>query len=325
MAINRVLLLVHPYYRPDRRGPVGSTTERDVFRALKRMGMKCSVSATQYDLAELDRDLAREKPQVVFNLLEEFRDEGLFDFHPVAYLESKGIPYTGCNPRGLILTRNKFWTAMMAKGLGTKVPESSLCQSVKPSPGIGFPCILKLNNEHASLGMSKGNVVRSAGQFTRRLIRMKQKYRSQVMVQEFIPGREITVSVFGNRDARAFQPWELHLQSRQAIATERIKFDPRFRRKNGITARRFRCRDAGLIGRMQKDAIKVFRGLGLNGYARFDFRLTDSNEYFLIDVNPNPNLACDEDFARSAAHEGISYEDLLAQIMRLAVSYKPEI
>ncbi len=109
------MLLVHPQMRPDRFKPRGPT-ELDVWKALRRLGYLVEVTALQTDLRQLDLQLARTNPSVVFNLLEEFRDEGIYDFHPVSFLEALGVPFTGCNPRGLAITRNKEWAVHIARG-----------------------------------------------------------------------------------------------------------------------------------------------------------------------------------------------------------------
>ncbi len=67
----------------------------------------------------------------------------------------------------------------------------------------------------------------------------------------------------------------------------------------------------------------IYRALGLSGYARLDYRLTESGDAYLLEANPNPQIAKDEDFARSAAHVGISYPELIDQLLRLGMRYAP--
>src|SRR5476649_1879529 len=95
----RVLLLVHPRFRPD-RGNRRSSTENDIWQTLKTLGHVVEFALVDTDLRPLDMAVKQFQPTVVFNLLEEFREQGIFDFHVVSYLEALGIPCTGCNPRG---------------------------------------------------------------------------------------------------------------------------------------------------------------------------------------------------------------------------------
>src|ERR1044072_882460 len=158
----RCLILVHPQFHPG-KGRTKAATEFDVWKALRGLKHTVEVAAAEYDLRKFDRQLAEFRPDAVFNLLEEFRGEGVYDFHLVTYLESLGIPYTGCNPRGLIVTRNKLWTAHIARGEGVPAPESTLAR--RPSRGLDvYPQLLKFNREHASLGMTRANVVQDGMQ-----------------------------------------------------------------------------------------------------------------------------------------------------------------
>lgn len=317
----RALLLVHPYFRPDRKSP-RSQTERDVWLGLKRAGFQCELSTAQSDLRDLDRDLARFKPHFVFNLLEEFRDEGIFDFHAVSFLEARGVVYTGCNPRGLIVSRNKTWASHIARSVEVNAPETWSADSALRLMNVRFPLILKFNNEHASLGMTRKSVVHNRVDLRRRLRELAQ-YSAEVVAQEFIPGREVSVAVTGNLQPRAFQPRELRLRSDSGFVTERIKFNARHRNRLGIRAHYFNG-DPKLIRAMQVASCQMFRGLKLSGYARFDYRLDRAGKFHLIDVNANPNLARDEDFALSAKRAGLAYEDLLMKIVRLARDYRPQ-
>jgi D-alanine-D-alanine ligase len=316
----RALLLVHPYFRPDRK-TVRSQTEKDVWLGLKRLGFHCEISTAQSDLRELDRDLAAHRPHFVFNLLEEFRDEGVYDFHAVTFLEARGVAYTGCNPRGLIVSRNKTWTAQIANSCGVSSPKTWTAKDAVGLPEGEFPLILKFNNEHASLGMTIKNVVRSPGELRRRARGLKG-FPGELVAQKFIAGREVSVGVTGNRRLDTFHPRELRLKSDSNFVTERVKFSVKFRTKHRIRALYF-SGDERLIRSLQAASRRLFQGMKLSGYARFDFRLERAGNFYLIDVNANPNLARDEDFALSAKWGGLPYEDLLARIVRLGCGYGP--
>src|SRR4051812_6500308 len=106
--------MVHPQFRPD-RAPRRAGTERDVWLALRRLGHTVQVAGVSEDLRKLDKELAEFRPHIAVNLMEEFRSEAVFDFHIISFLESLGIPYTGCNPRGLVLSRNKFLVGGLAE------------------------------------------------------------------------------------------------------------------------------------------------------------------------------------------------------------------
>jgi D-alanine-D-alanine ligase len=315
----RVLVLVHPQFRPDRVGR-RSATEFDVWTALRSGGHAVEIAAARHDLRRFDRELSEFKPDIVFNLLEEFRGEGVFDFHLVSYLEALGIPYTGCNPRGLVVTRNKLWTAHIAQGQGLAAPNSALARG--SARRFSYPAFVKFNREHASLGITQQNLVRDARQLQRSLSRLESRHGGEIVVQSFVAGEEVSVSVWGNRRLEVFAPWRLGLRDENAVATARVKFNAQFRRRQGIRATRFRGPQISLL---QSTAKTLFASMDLSGYARFDFRLNAEGTPFLIDVNANPNLAKDEDFAASARVQGHSYADVIERVLQLGLDYEPRV
>lgn len=310
---------MHPQFRPDRAGRK-SATEFDVWSILRALGHTVEIAAAEHDLRQFDRLLADFKPDIVFNLLEEFRGEAIYDFHLVTYLESLGVPYTGCNPRGLIVSRNKLWSAHIASGEGLRAPPSRL---VRPRElPQSYPVFLKYNREHASLGVTRSNVVRDRVQFQRSMGRLRGQFGGEVVAQAFVPGREVTVSVWGNQKPEAFSPWCLNLPDKADVVTSRVKFSAQYRRKKGIRATRFR----GEADRILRNTAKRLYGLfDMNGYARFDFRLDSEGVPFLIDVNANPCLAKDEDFAISARAQGYEYGEMVERIVQLGLEYRPRL
>lgn len=312
----KVMLLVHPQMRPDRASPNGPT-ESDVWRALKALGCRVEITAARDDLGRFDAALSAFKPDVVFNLLEEFRDEGVFDFHTVSYLEARGIPFTGCNPRGLIVSRNKSWAVQIARGLGVLAPESFSAAKM-----VRYPAFVKFVREHASRGLTDKSRVTSAKELAAARKSMQKKFPGELTVQEFVRGEDVTVSVLGNGKLSVFEPWRLEMGGSDNFATERIKFNPALRRRRGIRAYRYRGEAAErLIGA----ARRLYVAFDLSGYARLDFRVDEDGRAYFIDVNANPNLAKNEDFATAARFAKIKYPELISEILRLARVYKPRI
>jgi D-alanine-D-alanine ligase len=312
----KVMLLVHPQMRPDLSAPKGAT-EVDVWRALKNLGYQVQICGLRDDLTQFDAELSKLKPDVVFNLLEEFRDEGVFDFHAVSYLEALGIPYTGCNPRGLIVSRNKSWAVQIARGLEVASPETFVKET-----NIKYPAFVKFVREHASRGLTERSRVNSAKDLAKTCASMRRKYPGELTVQEFIPGEDVTVSVYGNKTPVALAPWRLSMGGADQFATERIKFNSRLRRKKGIRAYRYQGQCVNLL---KQQARKLYVAFDLSGYARLDFRMTPNGKSFFIDVNANPNIAAGEDFASAARFSKFAYVDLIEEIVRLARNYKPRV
>lgn len=319
MGKNRkVMVMVHPHYHPE-KGKRRAPTEYDVCRAIRKIGDTLEVVAVDASLRAFDRHLARFQPDIVFNLLEEFRGEAVYDFHLISFLESLGIPYTGCNPRGLVVSRNKLWTANIARENGVCAPASSLNGVSRKNH---YPLMVKLNREHASLGLTKKNVVRNSRQLKLTVRRMQMRYGGELLVQQFVPGFELSLGVWGNNKIEVFAPWQLELSGPDAIATEKLKFGGGSRRQDLIRSRSYS--DKSLTSSLKKNVKILFRLLDLNGYARFDFRVDENGKPFLIDVNANPCLARDEDFVSAAKSSwSLSYEAIIDQIISLGLSYQP--
>jgi D-alanine-D-alanine ligase len=320
----KVLVLVHPAFRPD-CAVRGAATETDVWRALRSLGMTVEIAPVKDDLRAFDKVLATFRPDVVFNLLEEFRDEAIFDFHLISYLEALGVPYTGCNPRGLIQSRNKRLSAAVAASLGVRVPkETAVAGSIRPvvKAGLRFPLFVKFTREHASLGIRESSRVRNLAALRRECLRLRKNYTAEILVQEFIPGRDVSVAVWGNSHIETFVPRQLDAGGADRVATERLKFSAHLQRRRRVRSRIFTGDSAQLI---RENTARLFVTLDLSGYVRMDYRVTEDQQAYLIDVNANPNLAKAEDFALSALAAGWSYPAVIERVVELAIQYRPRL
>lgn len=320
MRKQRILVLVHPQFRPDLTNPKKGT-EYDVWQALRK-NHQVEVCTVQNDLKRLDADLARVCPAVVFNLAEEFRGEAVFDFHLVSYLEARGIPVTGCNPRGLIQSRNKFLVTNLASSMGVKCPRTYLAdknvlQQLKRHK-MDVPVFVKLNREHASLGIRESNRVQKREKLRAEVQRMSKTYGGETLVQEFIPGFDVSVSVWGNHRPEVFHPRRLYAGGADRTFTERIKFNRKAQMERSVRSTVFRHR---IAARLMAEAKLLYKVLDMSGYGRFDYRVDAHGESYLIDVNANPNLARGEDFVASTREAGMEYLETLERIVRLAKNY----
>jgi D-alanine-D-alanine ligase len=313
-----VVMMVHPKLHPARKSQAKSA-ERAVWSALRGLGYEVEVLPLLESPLKLERELSRRLPYAVFNMLEEFRDEAVYDFHLPAYLEARGIPCTGCNPRGLVISRNKYLVSQLA--VATDIPVPTMAISGAQTYRGKFPAFVKYNREHASRGIRASNRVRNPVEMKRTVERMKRSYDGEILLQEFVEGTDVTVSVLGNHRVRAFVPWKLRRKSSADFSTERVKFNAKFRFERGIRAGRY---SGPLVKPLLQAAKKIYREADLSGYARMDFRVS-SDSFHLVDVNANPNLEMNEDFACSAKFSGWSYVELVEEIIRLARSYRPRI
>src|SRR5690606_7324996 len=144
---------------------------------------------------------------------------------------------------------------------------------------------------------------------------MRESYGVDVIVEEYIHGRELYVGVIGNRQLTSYPIWELpfeHLsEGMLPIATEKLKWDVSFQKRNKIKTHRARDLSPLFERRVARMCKEIYRVLGITGYARMDLRLSEQGEVFVLEANPNPDLKYGEDFAESAEAHGHGYPELL--------------
>jgi D-alanine-D-alanine ligase len=189
-----------------------------------------------------------------------------------------------------------------------------------------FPLIVKSLFFEASAGISQASVVENGEQLARRVAFIHEKLGTAAIVEEFIDGRELYVGVIGNERLEVLPVWEMSFEgmpdNRWRIATERVKWSTQYQKKHGIMTDRapLSAAQAESIARIAK---RAYRALDLNGYARIDLRMDAEERVYVIEANPNPNLAYGEDFAESAEVNGLGYERLLDRIVALGLKWEP--
>jgi D-alanine-D-alanine ligase len=306
-------------------------TEYDVITTLRQMGHEVFPCGLHSDLAVIAKALEENKPHVAFNLLEEFHGRALYDQHVVSYLELNHQPYTGCNPRGLTLAHDKALTKKILSYHRIPVPGFAVFpmgQKVVYPKRLKFPLFVKSVIEEGSVGISQASVVYDEAKLRERVEFIHRQTNSHAIAEQYIEGREIYVSVIGNRRLQTYTPWELIISNLPEgslnIATGRLKWNPEYQKKVGLVTK-----PAALEPEVQRGlkhlAKRTYRLLGLSGYARLDYRMSPNGRFYLLEANPNPQIAMNEDFADSAQHCGIKYPQLLQKIMTLGLSrvYEP--
>jgi D-alanine-D-alanine ligase len=332
----RVLVLMHDYLVPpeDLSGhdlmAVQWKTEHDVLVTLRELGHDVHPLGVGDDLAVVRRAVEERKPHIVFNMMEAFHELGTFDHNIVSYLELLRVPYTGCNPRGLMLARDKALSKTILHYHRIPVPEFAVVhvgRTVRPQKRLGFPLIVKSLTQEGSTGISQASVVHDAEKLQERVRFIHEHIGTDAILERYIEGRELYVGILGNNRLTVFPVWELHFTKRggevHRIATERVKWDPKYQRRYGIQTNAARLADDA-AARIQYLCKRVYRALDLSGYARVDLRMDDAGRAYVIEANPNPQLGYGEDFAESAERAGVSYEQLLQRILMTGLQWRPE-
>jgi D-alanine-D-alanine ligase len=306
-------------------------TEYDVVTALRTAGHEVQTLGVLDSLTELRAALMEWQPEVVFNLLEEFNGIVTYDQHVVAFLELMRAPYTGCNPRGLLLSRDKVLCKQLLAFHRIPTPQFAVFRR-----GARFalprrlrpPLFVKSATEDASLGIAQASVVEDLPRLRERVQFMHEQIGSDALVEEYIEGRELYVGVLGNQRLTRLPVWEMRFgslpQSLPAIATRKVKWDRAYQRRYEITTRAAEELPAPVLQHLDRLSRRIYRALHLSGYARIDFRVREDGSVFMLEANANPNLTRAEDFAESARAAGIDYPALLERIMALGRNYRVE-
>jgi D-alanine-D-alanine ligase len=330
----RVAVLIHRDFIPpedpasvDAEEAHRVKTEISVPQALRALGHDVSIVAVHDELAEVRRAVEEGKPDIVFNLLEEFQGTVLFDQHVVAYLELLGAKYTGCGPRGLVLARDKALSKAIAAHHRIRAPGFAVIKrgrgARKLRMRIQYPLIVKSLTADSSLGISRASLVRDNEHLGERVRFIHERIASDAIVEEFVPGREVYVSLLGNERVTTLPPNELVVEKLdprdELIVTEKLKHDVRYQASRGVEVVPAQL-EPETRARLLHQSKRIYKLLHLDGYARIDWRLREDGELFFLEANPNPEIARGEEFADSAKAAGIEYEALIQRLLQLGLS-----
>ncbi len=329
----RVLMLCHPALIPpdsieglDDKTTFDCKTEYDVVSTLRVSGHEVSVLGVQEELAPIREMIDSWKPDIVFNMLEEFHGDTLYAQHVVSLLELLRVPYTGCSPRAITLCRGKDLSKKLLKY--HRIPVPAFCvfpigRKTKRPASLGFPLIVKSVTEDASRGISQASVVETDEELQKRVKFVHERVGTSAIAEQFIDGREIYVGVLGNERRIILPIWELEFSNPASgalfIATEAAKHNVDYQNRRGVIHGPAKDLPAALITRIRRMISTICETLELDGYARIDFRLHADGTPYFIEANPNPEIAASQEFAHAARHEGIEYPQLLNKILELGL------
>lgn len=329
----RVLVLMHPSLLPpetldglNEKEAYEIKTEYDIVTTLRLLGHEVRALGVQDELMPIRTAVTEWQPQIVFNLLEEFHGIAEFDQHVVSFLELLQVRYTGCNPRGLVLARGKALSKKLVAYHRVRVPAFMVFprgHRGRALHGLKFPVIVKSLTEESSLGISQASIVETPEKLAERVAFIHNSIGTDAIAEQYIEGREIYVGIIGNKRVRVLPVWELELSNlppgSAAIATARVKHNPEYQRKHGVSQQPAKNLSAELEHQIVRTSRRIFKILELDGYARLDYRLTADGQLYFLEANPNPEVAESEEFASAAKVAGIPYSNLIQKILNLGL------
>ncbi len=320
----RAVLLVDDFFispaDPDftaSRWPKHAQTEYSVAAALRMMGCSVAGVGARVDLDWTMKRIAAHSPDFVFNLVEEVGGNRKFDSLIVQMLELMGIAYTGASSDVLILTRNKKWAKLVVAEVGVEVPKGVVIGSDLRFPAaLDFPAILKPMNQDGSDGVTKDSYVKSAEELRKRLPKFKQW--APLLCEEYIPGRELIVTLSGAKSVSVDSICEMVFPPKSPVkfATNLAKFDGLYRKRFDIAYRTPTYLEPGLRARVVAVAKKAYKALAINAYAKLEFRV-DGDRIVFIEANSNSQL---NRFAKSTDFGSIGYDKFIKKIVHMALN-----
>jgi D-alanine-D-alanine ligase len=311
---------------PKRRKRRPEKPDRDeVFDALTKRGHQPTHLCLDGRVKSL-KALAGADVDLIFNLTESYAGDDTKDINIAAYLDLLGFPYTGSGPSGLLLAQDKAVAKRLFHFHGIRTPNFATVYQgrLQWSDDLHFPVIVKPKREDGSIGIEFSAVVGSIKELMERIDALHADLNSPVLIEEYIEGRELYVSVLGNDPPVALPVVELDLsdlpEGTPKIAGTEVKWE---RGTEAYRKTKLRWPDdlsEETIAELQETAVKACRALEIRDYGRVDLRLTPDKLIYTLEVNPNPWLHSTAEFALAAKQSGRDYVGLIEEIVNLAVA-----
>jgi D-alanine-D-alanine ligase len=297
-------------------------TTTDVVQALERLGHEPIIAAVHRDVLAAADAVRTHRPDIVFNLVEALDGDRSHEPAFAGLLEMLGVPYTGVDSAGLALCKNKGVAKKILAYHRIRVPRFVVSHRRRPLKRLdrfGYPAFVKPMSQESSAGISRKSLVQNAEDCLERVRFIHERQGEDAMIEEFVDGREFYVGVAGRNRLTVFPPRELFFDhvpdGTPAFATYKAKWDADYRKRWGIHNGPADELPEKVAQALLEVSRRTVQALQIDGYVRVDLRLTRAHEVVVIEANPNPSLARDEDFAQAAGAAGLEYDALVQRIV----------
>ena len=312
--------------KPTRKKKPVKHDREEIFEALEKLGHEPSYYVLDGRPQSLV-GLAKCGADLIFNLTESYAGDDTKEMHVTAFLDLLDIPYTGAGPHANILAQDKSIAKKMFAFYGIQSPwfATAYRGHIDHAHDIAFPLIVKPTSEDGSIGIDAAAVVNSVKELMERVSYIQAEFDSPALIEEYIEGREIYASILGNyENARALPLVELDLSKLPKgvpkIASQDVKFEKdteAYKLTKSIIAEDL---DEEIATKLTETAIKAYRAVKLRDYGRIDMRVSNKGEVYVIEANPNPWLSSGQEFAMAARKSGLSYTQMIEEIVELAMA-----
>jgi D-alanine-D-alanine ligase len=318
----RVTILTYVESEDD---PKVDSVVRQVATALRANGHKPTVLSVHDDVDKLIAGLRDSSPDLVFNLLEMFGQNLLGDVGVLGLMDLMGLCYTGCGPGEAYLQQDKGLAKKLLAFDQIRYPDFAVFaadSTLETGGNLHMPLFVKPLRADASIGIDGGSLVHTSTDLMKRVVYIHEELHDSALAEEYIEGREFYVGVLGNQDPIALPAIEMDFSrlhpSKPRIADAKAKWEKgtaEYRGTRSVLA----DIPQELVAKLNQAAIGAYRALRVRDYGRVDFRVTESGDAYVIEVNASCYLERSSEFAVAAKAAGIEYAELIDRIARLAV------
>jgi D-alanine-D-alanine ligase len=310
---------------------IKSSESKEVEEDLMEMtnGIKKSLESYGHKVFLINADenlfenLKKKRIEIVFNVCERFNDNSLFEPHVAAMLELSGTPFTGSDCLTLSMCNNKIRTKEILTAYKIPTPKYQVFYSCdeKLNSDLKFPLIVKPEQQENSIGITKDSIINDEESLRRRIKYVNEEFNQAALVEEFIKGNDVEVSIIGNNSLFVLPIGKVVYEKLSDAAEDKIfcyesKWD--LESKNyGDYVKADLAKD--VEEKLKRLAIKIYKMFNIKDYGRIDFRLTKNNEPYVIEVTANPGLSKICSTSESAEWINIGYKELINKIFETAL------
>ena len=293
-------------------------------KSLHRVGFDTYTLNIFDDIQLMLNDFKKNRPDIIFNFVELYKDEPQFEMNIVGIYELLGIPYTGATAMALVNCQSKIFVKRMLTSKGINTPRFFIITEPKKryNHTLNYPLMVKPALEDASVGIENESIVNNYKQLKERINYILKCFYQPALVEEFIDGRELNVAVLGDKKPRALPISEIDFskmpENLYNIVSYQAKWDPNHESYHKTIPKCPARLSKKIETEVKNTAFAAFKIMGCRDYARVDMRLSKDNQLFVLEINPNPDLTDGAGFMRSANAAGLSYAQSLKKIALLA-------
>jgi D-alanine-D-alanine ligase len=297
-----------------------------IVEGLRKQGHQTSILGVHADVKRLFSGLARRRPDLVFNVAEDFGDDSSGAVLIAAALQLSGVPFTGGGPGELYLQQDKALTKKLLAFSGLSYPDFalfSLDAGLETGGNLKMPLFVKPQRMESSIGIEGNGLVHSSKDLMERVRHIHEKVHDAALAEEYIEGREFYVSILGNDQAQALPAIEVDFSGLPPDApkvlgrkAKWVKNSAEYRGTRSVLAEL----PDDLRAKLEQAALEAYRALRVCDYGRVDLRVKATGEVYVLEVNASCYLEEGGEFVQAAAAAGMDYPKLLDAIAELALA-----